>query len=187
MTKPGSGDSRVPDTSVRNRHWKRVSDSLGPRIRRYVAKAGFDEDEADDVVADVLSGFISFGESVHACPDLWKLTLPFVRHGCARLKRNQRRKVGLADSAASTAPDSNWAEKEAYLAGLGAWVRRQLSLLPPRQARSLRLHVLEERPYEECAVRMQSSEAAVRFNVHRALKRLRALARDSPPPAPPGI
>jgi RNA polymerase sigma-70 factor (ECF subfamily) len=97
----------------------------------------------------------------------WLLTIArhklFDAHRRGRVEDGARRRLALE----RVAPD--YAEIEA----VGMDVDGALSTLPPVDRAALRARVLDEQPYEEIARDMDTSEAAVRQRVSRALRRLR--------------
>lgn len=57
----------------------------------------------------------------------------------------------------------------------GAWLRRAIASLPPRQRMVLELRIYDELPFREVAELVGSTENAAKVNFHHAVKRLRAL------------
>ncbi|HEU5061278.1 MAG TPA: sigma-70 family RNA polymerase sigma factor [Kofleriaceae bacterium] len=57
----------------------------------------------------------------------------------------------------------------------GAWLRRAIAGLPPKQRMVLELRIYDELPFREVAELVGSSENAAKVNFHHAVKRLRAL------------
>ncbi len=61
----------------------------------------------------------------------------------------------------------------------GAWLRRAIASLPPRQRMVLELRIFDELPFREVAELCGSTENAAKVNFHHAVKRLRALAEEN--------
>lgn len=57
----------------------------------------------------------------------------------------------------------------------GAWLRRAIASLPPKQRMVLELRIYDELPFREVAELVGSTENAAKVNFHHAVKRLRAL------------
>jgi DNA-directed RNA polymerase specialized sigma24 family protein len=77
-------------------------------------------------------------------------------------------------------------DREAYLEELRDWAIGLVTRLPSKQWDAFRLCVLEARSGEDAATALNQSSNAVRFNLCAARKRLRALAKEVPPPIPGG-
>lgn len=57
----------------------------------------------------------------------------------------------------------------------GAWLRRAIASLPPKQRMVLELRIYDELPFREVAELVGSTENAAKVNFHHAVKRLRTL------------
>ena len=60
----------------------------------------------------------------------------------------------------------------------GAWLRRAIASLPPKQRMVLELRIYDELPFREVAELVGSTENAAKVNFHHAVKRLRALVEE---------
>jgi RNA polymerase sigma-70 factor, ECF subfamily len=60
----------------------------------------------------------------------------------------------------------------------GAWLRRAIASLPPKQRMVLELRIYDELPFREVAELVGSTENAAKVNFHHAVKRLRALGEE---------
>jgi len=60
----------------------------------------------------------------------------------------------------------------------GAWLRRAIASLPPKQRMVLELRIYDELPFREVAELVGSTENAAKVNFHHAVKRLRALVAE---------
>lgn len=148
-----------PSQRAREAFWELAIDSLTPQLRGYIAKSRCSVGESDEIISDVFADIVALEGAFVVCADQWEFVLPIVRDGCANAQRRWRRELPAS-----------------------AWASAALQRLPPKQRDALQQHVLEDRSYFDVATTMHSSQAAARFNVHAALRRLHEAVTDDPPP-----
>jgi len=95
---------------------------------------------------------------------------------CLNELRDRRRgeasdRPEVIDEATVPAPDIESLDDQAR----GAWLRRAIASLPPKQRMVLELRIYDELPFREVAELVGSTENAAKVNFHHAVKRLRAL------------
>lgn len=95
---------------------------------------------------------------------------------CLNELRDRRRGEASAgpdaiDRAPAPAVDVEALDAEAR----GAWLRRAIASLPPKQRMVLELRIYDELAFREVAELVGSTENAAKVNFHHAVKRLRAL------------
>lgn len=89
----------------------------------------------------------------------------------ARVERAAVRRLGIRTPQISE-DDLALIERRAGLAGLRVALGAQLAGLPDGQRRALQLRIVEEREYQEVAMRLGCSEQAARARVSRGLRSL---------------
>jgi DNA-directed RNA polymerase specialized sigma24 family protein len=167
---------------VREAYWASIVQLLAPRLRRYIATSKCSADEREEIIWDVLAELASHEAELVSSESPWEVVLPLVRKQCAQFVNRRRRELPATHNAFESAHADETAVEEQYVARLTNWTNIALLSIPPKQRTALCLHVLEGRTYQEVAFAMRSSEGAARFNVHAALKRLRAIVSSYPPP-----
>jgi RNA polymerase sigma factor (sigma-70 family) len=149
-----------------------------PLIRVFAARKGVPADCIDDVIQDVLL-------TVHRARQTYDPARSFTawlriiaeRRAIDLLRRSgrQRAREIHAPLAFESYPDES--PDLAYRPETGAGsslVKKALAALPARQREAVQILVLEERSLAEAAVATGGSKGALKVNLHRALKALRA-------------
>jgi len=149
-----------------------------PLIRSFAARQGVSRDHVDDVVQDVLLTIHRARQTYDPMRSFtgWLRTIA-ERRAIDLLRRSGRHRARevyapLAfESYANEPVDSDYrAENTARTRD----VKKALAALPERQREAVQMLVLEERSLAEVSVVTRRSKGALKVNLHRALKALRA-------------
>lgn len=145
-------------------------------VRRQLLRAGHGDNEAEDIVQDVLV-------AIHERRHTYDREIPVTAwvHAIARYKvidflrsRNATRQhVSMEAAENCVGDDGAWMEVSLVL-------RRLLSLLPDRVRKSIELTKLHGLSVSETAAQLGMSESAVKVNVHRGIKSLLRLVGGDP-------
>lgn len=151
-----------------------LTELLRGYVRRQLVRAGHGDNEAEDIVQDVLI-------AIHERRHTYDREVPVTAwaHAIARYKvidflraRNaSRRHVSLDAVEDYVGDDGAWMEVTSVL-------RRLLSVLPDRFRKPIELTKLHGFSASEAATQLGMSESAVKVNVHRGIKSLLRLVED---------
>ena len=149
-----------------------------PLIKVFAGRQGVPPDHVDDVVQDVLL-------TIHSARQTYDPARPFTawlrviaeRRAIDLLRRRGRQHARevYAPHAAET-----YADETAELAyrrensAASYLIKRALEILPERQREAVQVLVIEEQSLAEAAITTRRSKGALKVNLHRALKALRA-------------
>jgi RNA polymerase sigma factor (sigma-70 family) len=149
-----------------------------PLIKVFAGRQGVPPDHVDDVVQDVLL-------TIHSARQTYDPARPFTawlrviaeRRAIDLLRRRGRQHVREvhAPHAAETYVDET--AELAYRRENSAAsnrIKRALEILPERQREAVQVLVIEEQSLAEAAITTRRSKGALKVNLHRALKALRA-------------
>ncbi|RKQ86185.1 RNA polymerase sigma-70 factor (ECF subfamily) [Solirubrobacter pauli] len=139
-------------------------------VLAYLVRRATREDSADLLAETFAAALIAVHDGrwprgTTAAP--WLLTI--ARHKLVDAHRRGRVEDGARRRLALERVEPDYEEVEA----VGLDVEAALATLPPADRAALRARVVDERPYEDIASELQSTEPAVRQRVSRALRRLR--------------
>ncbi len=145
-----------------------LTEVLRSYVRRQLLRVGYADNEAEDIVQDVLI-------AIHERRHTYDRDVPVTAwaHAIARYKvidflraRNATRHHVSLDAAEDCVGDDGAWMEVAFV------VRRLLSVLPDRFRRPIELTRLHGLSVSETAARLGMSESAVKVNVHRGIKSL---------------
>jgi RNA polymerase sigma-70 factor (ECF subfamily) len=148
-----------------------------PLLRMLVRRTNVPPAHVEDVVQDVLM-------AVHRVRHTYDPSLPFVPWLAAIARRRSidvLRREGRRGAWETSAPETletfadPTANNETETKELRQWLAQAVVKLPPRQRRALELVKLQEMTVAEAAQASGQTEGAVKVNVHRAIRALRAL------------
>jgi RNA polymerase sigma-70 factor (ECF subfamily) len=164
------------------RAYARLLTAIVPVLRALARRNRVRPADVEDVVQDVLL-------ALHRVRHTYDPDRPFLpwlaaiarRRAIDMLRREGRRGAAEADDPAlldlqSVPPE---AEALAEAADMRGRVAGAVARLPPRQRRALELVKLRELSVREAARESGQSEGAVKVNVHRAIRAMRALLGES--------
>lgn len=154
-----------------------ISTRLRPSVRGRVQQLGLPSDDVEDILQEVLIG-------LHTMRRRWDASRPFLPwlHAILRYKltdalrrrtRERRVRVELSAEEWDDIADGT-AETENTLTG--AALERALGALPASQRHVVEAVAIDGTSVREAAAELRVTEGAIRMTMHRALKRLAALA-----------
>ncbi|MCB8879936.1 sigma-70 family RNA polymerase sigma factor [Acidisoma cellulosilytica] len=155
-----------------------VSRVLRPSVRSRVAGLGLPAAEIEDILQEVLIG-------LHTMRQRWDAERPFLPWVYAILRykltdavrrrtRERRRQIDLSEDEWGAIVDQAAAADEALSAARG--LDQALSALPEGQRQVVEALAVDGASVRETADALHVTEGAVRMTMHRAMKRLSALA-----------
>lgn len=134
------------------------------------------DDDARDVVQQTLlqvhRARNDFRRGAKLRPWLFTIAMNLVRE---HYRKHQRRREQPLDSAPATAEPTDEPEELERTRERAARVRAALATLPESQREVIELHWFDNSPYEEIAMIVGASVAAVRVRAHRGYERLRQI------------
>ena len=137
-------------------------------LLRYCALRLDSHHEAEDVTAEVFARALVKLDRV-AANDRVRWLFVVARNLCADAQRQARRRSQVRVAASDGADGSPWIDER---------VSRAVRSLPRSQQEVVFLRVLEDRSFAEAARILGRPESYVRVLYHRALKRLRTIAKE---------
>lgn len=151
----------------------------GEAVLLFLARRTFDVEVAMDLTAETFAIALTSWRRLHAmAPEqvrAWLFTVARRLYGrylrSARVERRALERLGVQMPVVHE-DDVELIEERAGLVQLRTVLRGELAQLSDGQREALRLRVLEERPYEDVAVRLGVSEQAARARVSRGLRAL---------------
>jgi RNA polymerase sigma-70 factor (ECF subfamily) len=157
-----------------------IGTRLRPAVRGRVRQLGLSQDEVEDILQEVLIG-------LHTMRRRWDESRPFLPwlHAILRYKltdavrrraRERRVRVDLSVEEWGAIVDET-AKSEGALTG--AALEQALSALPAGQRHVIEAVTIDGTSVRETAAELRVSEGAIRMTMHRALKRLAALAESA--------
>lgn len=129
------------------------------------------QDEAEDVVADVVERLLREPERLQACRDVRALAMTAVRNRCFDLLRRRQADMQRAGRIRETAEHAVAPESDRWEAR--ELVRRAMAALPLRQREVLHLKEIEGFTTRELAGHFATEEAQIRVWLSRARIRMR--------------
>lgn len=162
-----AGDRRAFDELVR--HYQRPIYHLAYRYLRSEADA---KDLAQRTFLKVYGALPRFRAEASFRTWIYRIAINL----CLNELRDRRRgessdRPEVIEQATTPGPDVESLDEQAR----GAWLRRAIASLPPKQRMVLELRIYDELPFREVAELVGSTENAAKVNFHHAVKRLRAL------------
>ena len=172
VTRYLAGDGRAFDELVR--HYQRPIYQLAYRYLRSEADA---KDLTQRTFLKVYGALPRFRAEASFRTWIYRIAINL----CLNELRDRRRgeasdRPDIIDQATAPAPDIESLDEQAR----GAWLRRAIASLPPKQRMVLELRIYDELPFREVAELVGSTENAAKVNFHHAVKRLRALVEAAP-------
>jgi RNA polymerase sigma-70 factor (ECF subfamily) len=163
-----------------------ISRRLRPTVRGRARQLGLPADDVEDILQEVLIG-------LHTMRRRWDESRPFLPwlHAILRYKltdavrrraRERRIRVDLSTEEWNAIVDEA-AERDGAL--MGGALEQALGALPAGQRHVVESVAIDGTSVRETATELRVSEGAIRMTMHRALKRLAALA-ESAGGRPPG-
>jgi RNA polymerase sigma-70 factor (ECF subfamily) len=157
--------------------YERLLRDCTPLVRRVVRRQGVQTDRTDDVVQDVLM-------TVHRARHTYDPARSFTAWICTIAQRraiDALRHRGRQDRREVHSPldyenhaEADGQEPEATMDGRGPALRAAIEQLPPGQREAIRTLALNQLSLEEAAGVTGKTKGALKVNMHRALKTLRA-------------
>ncbi len=162
--------------------YRRLLSEVTPFVRFVARRRGLDAAAAEDLAQDVLLTLHrvrhTFDPGRPFVP--WLLSIAYRRlidlH--RRDSRIRGQETAVPDILETFADPRANAGVEA--SELRAWLRQAMSELPPKQRQALELVKLGDLSVAEASARSGQSAGAIKVNVHRAIKSLRAILAASP-------
>ena len=171
VTRYLAGDRRAFDDLVR--HYQRPIYHLAYRYLRSEADA---KDLTQRTFLKVYGALPRFRAEASFRTWIYRIAINLCLNELRDRKRGEASdRPEVIDQALSPPPDIESLDAQAR----GAWLRRAIASLPPRQRMVLELRIFDELPFREVAELCGSTENAAKVNFHHAVKRLRALAEDN--------
>lgn len=162
--------------------YRRLLAEVTPFIRFVARRRGLDPSGAEDLAQDVLL-------TVHRVRHTYDPGRPFVPWLLSIAYRrliDLHRRDSRIRSQETAVPDiiETFADPQANsgveASELRAWLRQAMTELPPKQRQALELVKLGEMSVAEASARTGQSTGAIKVNVHRAIKSLRAILAGAP-------
>ena len=151
-------------------------DRYAPALFRLARRRLGSDDDARDVVQQALlqahRARNDYRRGSKLRPWLFTIALNLVREQHRKSLRRKERSLEHASGNAEPAVDPEISEKSRERT---ARVRAALAELPENQREVIELHWFDESPYEEIALIVGASVAAVRVRAHRGYERLREI------------
>lgn len=146
--------------------------TLRQKFRTVALRLLHDEAEADDVLQDAFCRLWTRRETIRTDNEAAALANVTVKHLCIDSLRRRKDVSSLDDGTLADLPDDSdgQQEREERFRAVEAAVEACLS---PVQRQILRLRDYEGRPYADIAVRLGTTEEAVRMQLSRARKTVR--------------
>jgi RNA polymerase sigma-70 factor (ECF subfamily) len=157
--------------------YARLLRDMLPFVRSLVRREGISPPQTEDVVQDTLL-------TIHRVRHTYDPERPFIPWLAAIAKRraiDARRRSGRINAWEERAPDDletfadPAANNQGELHDRREWLRRRLEQLPPKQRAAIELVKIRGLSVVEAAASSGQSAGAIKVNVHRALRALRAL------------
>jgi RNA polymerase sigma-70 factor (ECF subfamily) len=168
-----AGDRRAFDDLVR--HYQRPIYHLAYRYLRSEADA---KDLTQRTFLKVYGALPRFRAEASFRTWIYRIAINLCLNELRDRKRGEANdRPEVIDQALSPPPDIESLDAQAR----GAWLRRAIASLPPKQRMVLELRIYDELPFREVAELVGSSENAAKVNFHHAVKRLRALVEGGEP------
>lgn len=167
----------------REEFWRDLIGRFNPRLRAYCHTLRCSDDDAEEILWDVWQEATASEPSLVASSDQWPILQLLVRRACAVRVRGWRRERPLHDQGL-TAEMIDGDEALEYQHALRSWTHQLLCELPEKQRIAVEYRCRWGWPYWAVAAAMDSAEPTTRVHFALGLRRLRSLARRSPPPAP---
>jgi RNA polymerase sigma-70 factor (ECF subfamily) len=168
--------------------WREVDDRYRPIIVGFAQRLGLSPEDAADTAQETLAQFFADYRSGKYDRERGRLRawmLGIARHRIGDVHRRQVARAGQRGaSALAFVPDDQelsraWdAEAQSVLLDRALGVLRRSTRVNERTCEAFRLHVIEQRPPEEVAVRLQMTVRSVYLAKHRCLHRLRGIVTE---------
>ena len=157
--------------------YRRLLSEVAPFVRFVGRRRGLDAASSDDLAQEVLLTLHRVRHTYDPGRPFvpWLLSIAYRRmidlHRRDRRIHDQEMSVpDLLETFADPAPNEEFETAERR-----AWVRQALGTLPRKQREALELVKLNDLSVAEASARSGQSPGAIKVNVHRAIKSLRAL------------
>ncbi len=157
--------------------YRRLLSELAPFIRFVARRRGLDAASSDDLAQDVLLTLHRVRHTYDPGRPFvpWVLSIAYRRmidlHRRDRRIRDQETSVpDLLETFADPAPNTDLETAEQR-----DWLRQAVGALPRKQREALELVKLHEMSVAEASARSGQTPGAIKVNVHRAIKSLRAI------------
>jgi RNA polymerase sigma factor (sigma-70 family) len=144
----------------------------------YMVRRTGDAELAADLTAEVFAAALGAAPRYHPRAPSAAAWLFTIAHNTlaksrrrGRVEAAARRRLGIGEAVRYGAEELAAVERAGADEG---WALELLERLPREQRDAIRARILDERPYEEIAGELQTSELVVRKRVSRGLSRLRA-------------
>ena len=161
-----AGDRRAFDDLVR--HYQRPIYHLAYRYLRSEADA---KDLTQRTFLKVYGALPRFRAESSFRTWIYRIAINLCLNELRDRRRGESSSPEVIEQAPAPAPEIDSLDAEAR----GAWLRRAIASLPPKQRMVLELRIYDELPFREVAELVGSTENAAKVNFHHAVKRLRSL------------
>lgn len=165
----------------REQFWRDLTGRFDRRLRAYCRTLRCSDDEVEDILWDVWQEATAAEAALDALADPWPILQSLVRRVCAIRLRGWRRECPL-DGESVIAQTANDEEVLESREALRVWADHLLGELPEQQRLAIDFRFRWGWPYWAVSAAIDVSEPTARVHVARGLRRIRALARRSPPP-----
>lgn len=166
-----AGDRRAFDDLVR--HYQRPIYHLAYRYLRSEADA---KDLTQRTFLKVYGALPRFRAESSFRTWIYRIAINLCLNELRDRRRGEASSPEAIEQAPAPAPEIESLDAEAR----GAWLRRAIASLPPKQRMVLELRIYDELPFREVAELVGSTENAAKVNFHHAVKRLRSLVGGEP-------
>jgi len=167
-----AGDRRAFDDLVR--HYQRPIYHLAYRYLRSEADA---KDLTQRTFLKVYGALPRFRAESSFRTWIYRIAINLCLNELRDRRRGESSSPDAIEQAPAPAPEIESLDAEAR----GAWLRRAIASLPPKQRMVLELRIYDELPFREVAELVGSTENAAKVNFHHAVKRLRSLVEGGEP------
>ena len=164
----------------RDRFWTKVIAKYDRRLRGYCRRVRCTDDEINQIVWDVWQEATDHETQLAESGDQWPVLHAIVRARCAAHVQTYRHEVpfenqdvAVEDNAVDDADERRQRMQE--------WAVEALERLPDKQRRAVDYRFRWGWSYDIVAAALETAEPTARVHVARALRRLREIARESPP------
>lgn len=167
----------------RETFWRNLIARYQSRLHAYCRSLRCDRSACDDLLWDVWYDAVKAEEAIAAAADPWPILKRLARNVCESRMRRWRREHPL-DNDVVPEEHRDAVEEADVENALQTWADRILRSLPEKQRIAVDFRCRWGWPYWAVAAAIDASEPTARVHVARALRRLRDLVRQTPPPGP---
>jgi RNA polymerase sigma factor (sigma-70 family) len=164
-----AGDGYMPYDAY-DGAWNREIAVLSPQIRAYLSRLPCSDGEREEISWDLWAAVCSHETEFLEAPSKWPVVLRHLRQICRERVRVWAHEVPAESENVEARGMFEFIPSETERV---AQLNAAIQLLPPLQAKALRMRYLSGQSYAAIAMRLGTSAGSVRVSVCLALKRLR--------------